>query len=820
MFDRVTSPLIPLEEGPEVSIEIEGPSGVVIELEDGSVEIGEEGEEGEPEEHLSNLAKFIDDTELRKIGLDIIQNIEDDINSRKEWEDTIKERLPLLGISDVKVSDPWPNSCNLIHPMLAEAVIRFQSNAIMEIFPASGPVKAEIIGEVTDERMAQAERESGYMNFLLTEKMEDYRTETEKLLFGLAVYGSSFRKGYYDEVYQRECAKYVPANDFILPYSASSLQSASRYAERMRLPKNEIRKLQVAGVYRDIEIEDSPDNGDDLTEAVDKIKQQSPSSTTVDSDDVLLYEAHCDIDLPAFNGDDGIARPYIVTVDDKGNVYSIYRNWKEDDPTKRKILWFAQYNFIIGMGAYGLGLLHLIGGSSKAATSIQRQLINAGILANLPGGFKTKGLRVKGDDSPHRPGEWRDVDVSQGKIADNFFPLPYKEPSNTLLQLLSVIVDDGRRLGSIADAEIGDVNSQAPVGTTYAMMERAMKVLSAIQARCHASMKDEFRILARVIKDHLSEDGYPYDVYGASRQVMASDFDGRIDVIPVSDPNAATMAQRMTLYQMAIQLSQTAPQLYDLGALHRQMLRSSGIKDVNLIIPDKDDVKPADAVVENMAIVTGKPVKAFEWQDHQAHITSHMSFVQDPQTAQILGQNPQAQGIFAAAMAHIAEHLAYLYRTQIEMELGFPLPDLDKPLPGDIESRLSLMVAEASQRLQGKHQNEAAQKQAQQQAQDPVIQMQQTELQIKAQKVQTDSAIAQRKLELEAARLASTKEVELTRIATQKEMAAEAAIDRGEQFLAEAKLNAPKQSAEIQKIKAQIAELLARVDQMQDGGMA
>ena len=819
LFDRVTSPGLPLDQGAEISIEIEAPTGDVIELEDGSIELNEQEELREPASHTSNLAEYIDDTELRVIGLDILQNIEDDLTSRKDWEDTIKERLPLLGISDIKVSDPWPNACNLVNTMLAEAVIRFQSNAIMEIFPADGPVKSEIIGDVTPEKIAQAEREVSYMNFLLTERMEDYRTETEKLLFGLAVYGSSFRKVYHDPIYDRPSARYVPAKDFILPYSASSLFSSPRYTERMMMPKNDIRKLQVIGTYRDIEIEDSPNLSDELNDQVDKIKQQTPS-VSLDSDEVVLYECHCDLDLPEFNGDDGIARPYIVTVDEKGTIYSIYKNWSEEDPTKRKILWYSQYNFIVGMGAYGLGLLHLIGGSSKAATSIERQLINAGILANLPGGFKTKGLRVKGDDSPHRPGEWRDVDVSQGKIADNFFPLPYKEPSNTLLQLLSVIVDDGRRLGSIADAEIGDVNSQAPVGTTYAVMERAMKVMSAIQARCHASMKDEFRILARVIKDHLGDEEYPYDVYGASRKILPQDFDGRIDVIPVSDPNAATMAQRMTLYQMAIQLSQTAPQLYDLAALHRQMLRSSGIKDVNLIIPDKGDIKPADAVVENMAIVTGKPVKAFEWQDHQAHITSHMAFVQDPQTAQILGQNPQANGIFAAAMAHIAEHLAYMYRTQIEMELGFPLPGMDQPIPGDIESRLSLMVAEAGQRLQGKHQQEAAQKEAQQKAQDPVVQMQQAELQIKAQKVQTDAALASQRLQLDAARLASTKEVELTRIAAQKEMAAEAAVDRGEQFLAEAKLNAPKQAAEIQKLKAQIAELLARVDQMQDGGVA
>ena len=805
--------------GPEVMSEI--PGGITIEHEDGSVEISMGGEErNEPMEHHSNLAEFIDENDLRQIGLAVIGNIEDDIKSREEWERTITERLPLIGISDVKVSDPWPNACNLVNTMMAEAVVRFQSNAIMEIFPADGPVKYEIIGEVTDEKIDQAEREVSYMNYLLTEQMEDYRTETEKLLFGLAIYGSSFRKGYQDPIFERPAAKYVPAQDFILPYSASSLQTAQRYAERMRMPKNEIRKLQVVGMYRDIDIEDGPPMTDELDREIDKIKQQSPSSTTVDSDDVLLYESHCDIDLPEFNGDDGVARPYIVTLDEKGTVYAIYRNWKEGDEKMRKVLWYSQYNFIVGMGAYGLGLLHLIGGSSKAATSIQRQLINAGILANLPGGFKTKGLRVKGDDSPHRPGEWRDVDVSQGKIADNFFPLPYKEPSNTLLQLLSLIVDDGRRLGSIADAEIGDVNSQAPVGTTYAVMERAMKVMSAIQARCHASMRDEFRILARVIKDFLPDEEYPYDVVGASRKILPSDFDGKVAVIPVSDPNAATMAQRMSLYQMAIQLSQTAPQLYDLAVLHRQMLRSSGIKDVNMIIPDKGDIKPTDAVVENMAIVTGKPVKAFEWQDHQAHITSHMSFVQDPQTAQILGQNPQANAIFAAAMAHIAEHLAYLYRTQIEMELGFPLPSLDEPLPGDVESRLSLMVAEASQRVQGKHQQEAQQKEAQQKAQDPVVMLQQQELQIKAQKVQSDSAIAAQRLQLDNKRIDTTAQVEMARIGSQKEMAIEAAVDRNEQFLAEAKINAPKQDAEITKIKAQVAELLARVEQMQSGGQA
>jgi len=812
-FEGIGDEVVELGDMPVMNVE-ETPEGVITTLADGSIEIGVvESPDAPVEEHDSNLAEFIDPSQLNLIGSELLQDIQSDIQSRKPWEDIIEDRLKLLGVEREVVNEPWPNACDLQHTLIAEAAIRFQSNAIMEIFPAEGPVKTCIVGEITKEKQEQSDREKGYLNYLLTEKIEDYRSETEKLLFGLAIFGSAYRKVYEDPILKQPTARYVTAQDFILPYGATSLSTAQRYTERIRISKNELRKLQAAGVYRDVRVDDTPMINNDLQEEVDKLSQQD--EPVIDRDDVMLYESHCVMDLLGHESEDGVGLPYVVTIDESGTVLAIRRNWIEGDTNKKKLLHYAAYDFIPGFGPYGFGLLHLVGGSAYAATSIQRQLINAGILANLPGGFISNGLRVKGDDSPHRPGEWKKVSVSQGKLSDSFFAFPYKEPSAVLLQLLGIIVEDGRRLASIADAEIGDVSSQAPVGTTLLAMEKAMKVMSAIQARCHASMRVEFRILVRVIKGSLVDD-YPYDAGGQSRKLLASDFDGRIDVIPVSDPNAATMSQRLVQYQMAVQLSQQAPQIYDLPVLHRQVLTVAGVKDVNSIIPDKSNVKPMDPVATIMAITTGKPVKAFPWQDHKAYIQVIDSWMQDPQTAAALGQNPQASAIFAAAQAAKAEHFAYQWRNDIEQELGVPLPGLDQEIPEDVQTHLSVSVAEAARRLLAKDQQQAAQQKAQQQAADPVFQMQMEEVRQGAAEIERKKMADQSKAQLELMRLQETTKTERERIASAERMAAEAALDRGTQFLAEAKLNKPKDEAEIQKMKAQVAEILARIEQMEN----
>ncbi len=823
MPDRYQDPLDPfagigdesvvIEAEPSLDVEVT-PEGVITTLEDGSVEIGPaETEPAAVEEHDSNLAEFMEDSDLSRIGSQLLQDIQDDIQSRKPWEDIIEDRLKLLGVERDVVNEPWPNACDLQHTLIAEAAVRFQSNAIMEIFPAEGPVKTSIIGEITRDKQEQADREKGYLNYLLAEKMEDYRSETERLLFGLSIFGAAFRKVYDDPILKQPAARYVTAQDFILSYGTTSLATSQRYSERMRLAKNEVKKLQVAGVYRDVRVDDSSATDNDLQEEIDKLAQQD--QPVIDGDEVLVYESHCIWDLPGYESKDGVGLPYVITIDKSGVVLAIRRNWEEGDPDKKKLLHYAAYDFIPGFGPYGYGLLHLVGGSAYAATSIQRQLINAGILANLPGGFKIKGLRVKGDDSPHRPGEWRDVSVAGGKLAESFFPLPYKEPSTVLLQLLSIVVEDGRRLASIADAEIGDVSSQAPVGTTLLAMEKAMKVMSAIHARAHASMRKEFRILVRVIKASLVED-YPYDVAGANRKLLASDFDGRIDVIPVSDPNAATMSQRLVQYQMAVQLSQQAPQIYDLPVLHRQVLIVAGLKDVNSIIPDKSNIKPMDPVSTIMAITTGKPVKAFPWQDHKAYMQVIDSWLQDPLTAAALGQNPQAQAIFAAAQAAKAEHFAYQWRNDIEQELGIPLPELDQEIPEEVQTHLSVSVAEAARRLLAKDQQQATQQKAAQQAADPVIQMQMEEVRQGAAEIERKKQADAQKFQLETAKLAETTKTERLRIASAESMAAEASVDRGEQFLAKAKLEKPKQDAEVKKLLAQVVELLTRSEHMED----
>lgn len=785
------------------------------------VEIEFESEVAPPEDdirlsdvpHGANLAGHIEESELSLMASELLANIDADISSREEWEKGLADGIKLLGLTEEKKSMPWPGACSLVSTMVPEAVVRFQSNAIMEIFPPAGPVKTKIIGRITREKMDQSERVADRMNYCLTEQIKSYRPETEKLLFGLGFSGSAFRKMYDNPVLERPDADYVPAQDFIMPYGTKNLESAERYTHRMTMTVNQIKRLQAVGQYCDCDLQGGMVNQTELEQKVDKIEQRTPAYQNADS--LRVYESH--VDLVIEGDSDDVALPYIFTVTEDGVVLGLYRNWREDDPKKTRIPYFSQYTYIPGFGAYGYGVVHLIGGSAKAQTMLQQQLIDAGTLANLPAGLKAKGLRMKGDDDPIRPGEFREAEVLEGKLADKFFMLPYKEPSTVLLELMKMVADDGRRLGSIADVEIGDVSAQAPVGTTMMIMERALKVMSAVQARLHASMAEEFKILARIIKDNTPEE-YEYEVEGGERIIKKADFDDRIDIIPVSDPNAATMSQRITLYQTAIQLSQQAPQLYDLGKLHREILRVIGMKDVDQIVPDKGDIKPADPVVENMSMVNQKPVKAFEWQDHEAHLAVHTAFRQDPQLAAMMGQNPQANAIFGAMMAHECEHLAFKYRNQMEEELGVPLPAIEDPLPGDLESMLSVAIAKAAGQLLDKHKKQAAAEEAAAKAEDPIIQMQQAELKIKEAAVQQKAAQVQTEAQVELQKATEQQATERMRIQSQAVMAQEAAIDKNEAFLAELKLDRQRQ-ADLEKLhSAQIAEILARIDGMQNGG--
>jgi hypothetical protein len=744
------------EAAPEVEIEIE------MEQEDGEEPVVE------IEVNLAsfdeNLAESMDEGALQLVSEEILSFIQDDLTSRKDWEKTYKEGLSLLGLKIDERTEPWDGACGVYHPILSESVVKFQSETILETFPASGPVKTKIIGKVTREKEQAAARVQDDMNYELTEVMTEYRNEHERLLWSLPITGSAFKKVYFDPSLDRQVAMFVPAEDIIVPYGASDLQSSPRVAHRMRKTENQIKKLQVAGFYRDVELEEPQRN---ITE-IEKKKDEEAGVNIVDDDRYLLYEVHIDYDLPGYENEDGIALPYVITLASTGEVLAIRRNYLEDDPTQQKRMHFTHYTYIPGFGFYGFGLIHLVGGFAKSATSILRQLVDAGTLSNLPGGFKSKDLRVKGDDTPIAPGEWRDVDVTGMTIKDSVVPLPYKEPSATLFNLLNTIVEEGRRFASVADIKFADMSAQAPVGTTLALLERTLKVMSAVQARVHAAMKQEFKLIAAIVRDY-TPDTYSYDVDGPKKAKQA-DYD-LVDIIPVSDPNASTMAQRVVQYQAALQLAQGAPQIYDLPQLHRQMLEVLGIKNVAKIIPIEDDQKPMNPVSENMAVMTGKPVKAFLYQDHEAHIKVHMNAMQDPKVQQIVGQNPRAQLIQAAMMAHINEHIGFQYRVEIEKMLGVPLPPPDEQLPEDIEVELSRAVAAASDKLLAKDQAEAAQKVAQQAAQDPVIQQQQRELDIREAEVLRKKAKDQADVTLREADLVAKDQRERERIASQERIA-------------------------------------------------
>lgn len=736
----------------EIEIEMEGGDEPAVEIEVTLPSFDE------------NLAEKMSEGDLQLIAEELLQFIQDDITSRKDWERTYKEGLDLLGLRIDERTEPWDGACGVYHPILSESVVKFQSETILETFPASGPVKTKIIGKITREKEEAAARVQDDMNYELTEVMVEYRNEHERLLWNLPITGSAFKKVYFDPSINRQVAMFIPAEDIIVPYGASDLQSSPRVTHRMRKTENQIKKLQVAGFYRDIELTEPQRN---ITE-IQKKKDEEAGVNIVDDDRYMLYEVHVDYDLPGYEDSDGIALPYVITIASTGEVLSIRRNYLEDDETRQKRMHFTHYLYIPGFGFYGFGLIHLVGGFAKSATSILRQLVDAGTLSNLPGGFKSKDLRVKGDDTPIAPGEWRDVDVTGMTIKDSIVPLPYKEPSATLYNLLNTIVEEGRKFASVADLKVGDMSNQAPVGTTLAILERTLKVMSAVQARVHAAMKHEFKLIAGIVRDY-TPDTYSYEV-DAPKKAKKTDYD-MVDIIPVSDPNASTMAQRVVQYQAALQLAQGAPQIYDLPQLHRQMLEVLGIKNVAKIIPIEDDQKPMNPVSENMAVIAGKPVKAFLYQDHEAHIKVHMNAMNDPKIQQIVGQNPRAQFIQAAMMAHINEHVGFQYRVEIEKMLGVALPPPDEQLPEDIEVELSRAVAAASEKLLAKDQAEAAQKAAQQAAQDPVIQNQQRELEIKEAELLRKKAKDQADVQLREADLVAKDQRERERIASMERIA-------------------------------------------------
>jgi hypothetical protein len=748
----------------EVEVQIVNPDAVSIGTDDGGMIIDFEGsltEELVGPEHDANLAEFIDEAVLQSMASELVGDFESDRESRRDWARAYVKGLDLLGMKIEERSQPWQGASGVFHPVLTEAVVRFQAQAMGELFPASGPVRTKIMGKLTPEKTDQADRIQTEMNYLLTEEMTEYRDETEQMLFKLPLAGSAFKKVYYDPLEDRPVAMFVPAEDFVASYGASDLASCPRYTHVMKKTSNEILELQVAGFYRDVDLPDPEPDFSDIQEKYDELDGEH--AVIEDDDRHTILEIHVVMNMPEeFDDPDGIARPYVITIDKTSReILSIRRNWYEDDAKKKKRLHFVHYKYLPGLGFYGTGLIHLIGGLAKSATSILRQLIDAGTLSNLPAGLKARGLRIKGDDTPLMPGEFRDVDVPGGAIRDSITFIPYKEPSGVLYSLLGNIVEEGRRIGSVADIQVGDMNSQAPVGTTLALMERSMKVMSGVQSRLHAAMKNELRLLARIIRDYMPAE-YAYEMDGDFNRQQ--DFDARVDVIPVSDPNAATMSQRIMQYQAALQLSQQAPQLYDMGKLHRQMLEVLGIQDANDIIKLPDDIKPADPVTENMMLLKQEPVKAFKYQDHEAHIAVHMAAMQDPKMREMVGQSPFAQAIGQAMAAHVTEHVAFQYRREIEKMLGVEMPNEDQPLPEDVEVEISRLAKDAAEKLLQKDQAEAQQQQIQQQQQDPVVQMQQMELQMKQQELQHKIQMDTAKLQLDAERISAENQREGARL--------------------------------------------------------
>jgi hypothetical protein len=757
---------------PDIEIEIEDPESVKIGI--GGLEV--EITPGDEADFDSNLAEEMDEGQLSSLASELLEDYDNDLNSRKEWLTTYVNGLKLLGLNYEERSEPWQGACGVTHPLLMESAVKFQSETIMETFPAAGPVKTVILGKETVEKNEASVRVASDMNYELTEVMREYRPEHERLLLSLCLSGNAFKKIYFDPSMDRQTAVYIPAEDIIVSYGTSNLESAERVTHRMRKTKNELRRLQVAGFYRDVDL------GDPIVimDEVEKQKAKDQGFAASVDNRFQLLEMHVDLDLDGYADEDedgeatGIALPYVVTMEKGTNtILAVRRNWLEDDKLKARRQHFVHYGYIPGFGFYYFGLIHLIGGHARAATSLIRQLVDAGTLSNLPGGLKARGLRIKGDDTPISPGEFRDVDLPSGAIRDNILPLPYKEPSQVLAALMDKIVADGQRFAATGDLKVSDMSAQSPVGTTLAILERMLKVMSAVQARIHYSMKQEFKLLAAIIRDN-TPDEYDYEPETGGRKAKRSDYD-MVDIIPVSDPNASTMSQRVVQFQAVLQLSAGAPQIYDLPYLHRQMISTLGVKNADKIVPDKTDMKPVDPVSENMNIMNGKPVKAFLLQDHEAHLGVHMAAMRDPKIMQIMGQNPQAQAIQAAAMAHIMEHVAFQYRKEIEKQLGAALPPMqeegieaeDRTLPPEIEVQLSQLAAQAAAKLLQKNSAEAQQQEAQQQSQDPLVQMQQKELQIKesevqrkAAKDQADNAIKQQELQLKGTEIQGRQQID------------------------------------------------------------
>ena len=764
----------------QLEIEIEPE---MVTLEDGGVEItlvpDMEDSDITNAPFEANLAEYLDDGQLNELSSELVQAVDGDVGSRRDWAETFVKGLEVLGFSYEDRTEPWENACGVYSTVLAEAAIRFQAEAMSETFPAAGPVKTQILGEITQEKEDAALRVKTDMNYELTDVMVEYRPEHERMLYSLGLAGSAFKKVYFDPNLNRQTAIYIPAEDMIVPYGASNLESAERVTHVMRKTKNEMIKLQDAGFYREVDLGDPVSFTTDIEEAK---AEQSGISLSAD-DRYAVYEIHADIVIDEVDGADKnddslqIAKPYVITIEKgTGTVLAVRRNWNPDDPLMLKRQHFVHYVYVPGFGFYGLGLIHIIGGYARAGTSLIRQLVDAGTLSNLPGGLKSRGMRVTTGDTPIGPGEFRDVDVPSGSIRENILPLPYKEPSQTLLALLDKITEEGRRLGAISDMNISDMSANAPVGTTLALLERTLKPMAAVQSRVHYAMKQEFKLLRAIMAEYAPLE-YGYEPDRGTPRARQADY-ATVEVIPVSDPNSSTMAQRVVQYQTVLQMAQATPQIYDLPQLHRQMIEVLGIKNADKLVPTKDDIKPTDPVSENMNVLVGKPIKAFIYQDHKAHIAVHEAFLQDPQIAAFIGQNPAAQQIVAALKAHIAEHMGFLYRQQIEERLGATLPPPSEEMPEVVEENLSRLLSEAAIELTQQKQAQAAQQQAQQQAQDPAFQMKQAELQLKQGELQRkaakdamDGALDQERIALDKEKAQTTAVLEASRIASQNEQA-------------------------------------------------
>jgi hypothetical protein len=770
----MTPSLIPemmddFEDEEVLEIEVVNPDAITIEGDDGSVTVIMDPDMQEDiigPDHNSNFVEFLDEDELDSIGSELVDQFNSDRESRKDWARVYMKGLDLLGLKIEDRDQPWPGACGVYHPVLIEAVVRFQAQAITELFPAGGPVRTKIMGHVSEEKIKQASRVEHEMNYQLTENMSEYRDEMEQMLFRVPMAGSAFKKAYFDPMLERPVSMFVPAEDFVVSYGAADLLTADRYTHVMKKSQNDVRKLMVNGFYSDIELPEPAPEFSDIEEKYNELEGES-SVGIEDDDRHTILEMHVDYDLPEpYSDPDGIARPYVITIEKSSRkILSIRRNWLEDDPKKQKREHFVHYRYLPGLGFYGIGLIHLIGGLAKSATSILRQLVDAGTLSNLPAGLKARGLRIKGDDSPLSPGEWRDVDIPGGAIRDNIYPLPYKEPSGVLYNLLGNIVEEGRRIGSVADLDISSANQNAPVGTTLALLERSLKVMSGVQARIHHSFKKELKILAQIIHDHMPAT-YDYDLDGQFSRV--DDFDRRVDVTPVSDPNSATTSQRIIAYQAALQLAQQAPQLYNLGMLHRQMLETLSIPNADEIVKLPDDIKPSDPVTENMMILKQDPTKAFAYQDHEAHIATHMAMMNDPKIREMVGQSPFAGAIQGAMVEHITEHVALQYRKEIEKQLGVPLPESETLLPEDVERDLAPLIAQAAEKVLQKDQAEAAQKQSQEEQQNPLTQIQQREIALKEAEFSHKREMDMAKLQAEIQNKEASREVELERISSQE----------------------------------------------------